>query len=140
DLPSPTDAKADASVDPDRLYLDVALENRGGAPREVSRATFQLRSPDGKAWPPLAGNFAPLLIEPGERLTTPLIRELPRWAARLALVWTEGGAEARFRIPDDNVGWTFAALCRSLATAWREWSGPAGNAGKPDRVGGKPSR
>jgi hypothetical protein len=111
---APPEPNGDAAADSDRVYLEVTLENLGASPRSIRRADFRVLAKDGMSWGPLADNFPVILLEPGEKLTTWLVFELPPQAAHLDLVSTAAN-EARIPIADDTLGELFRALCRALA-------------------------
>lgn len=103
---------------PDRIYLEVTLENIAASLRSVGRGEFGLRAPNGGSWAPLADDFPDILLAPGEKLTTRFIFELPPQASQLQLVPMGGAGEIHIPIGDDAVGGLFGALCRVLSKPW----------------------
>jgi hypothetical protein len=112
----PTVVEAKFTAEPDRVYVDIALENLGPALRNIGRAEFRLAAKDGRSWAPLANDFPDLLLTPEEKLNTRLIFEIPPQAAQLEI--TVPGA-APIAIADDSLGGVFAALCRALPRPWK---------------------
>jgi hypothetical protein len=103
---------------PDRIYLEVTLENIAASSRNVGRGEFGLRAPNGRSWAPLADDFPDILLAPSETLTTRFIFELPPQASQLQLVPMGGAGEMHIPIGDDAVGGLFGALCRALSKPW----------------------
>jgi hypothetical protein len=95
---------ANTTPEPDRVYVNVTVENLEGRPRTFGRQEFRLVSRDGNAWAPLADDFPAILLEPQGRLTTRLIFEVPERAARLQFVWTTERQEASIPLGDDPLG------------------------------------
>ena len=107
----------------DRLYLDVAFQNRAASPRAVGRAEFRLVGQNGTSRLPLAAELPPIALAPGEKLSTTLAFDEPPPAPRLEFA-REPDADpaadkARLPIPDDPLGGLFGALCRAVARPWR---------------------
>jgi hypothetical protein len=97
-------APANTNPEPDRVYVDVTVENLEARARTFGRREFRLLSRDGMAWAPLADDFPAILLEPQGRLSTRLIFEVPERAARLLFVWATEKQEARIPIGDDALG------------------------------------
>jgi hypothetical protein len=114
-----TRAGNDTAGAPDRIYLEVALENVAASPRSVGRGEFRMLAANGASWAPLADDFPEILLGPAEKLTTRFIFEVPPQAAQLQFVSTEGAAEGRIPIGDDIVGGLFGTLCRALSKPWK---------------------
>jgi hypothetical protein len=120
--PVASNRRAGRSTDPiggsDRLYLEVTIENPGSVLHTVGRAAFRMLAKDGAGWAPLADDFPAILLNPGEKLGTSLVFELPPAAAHLELAASAGSAEARIPITDDDLGGVFGTLCRALSKSW----------------------
>jgi hypothetical protein len=116
--PSAYDAAPGRAGNPDRIYLEVTLENIAASSRSVGRAEFGLRAPTGRSWSPLADDFPDILLAPSEKLTTRFIFELPPQASQLQLVPMDGAGEVHIPIGDDALGGLFGAMCRALSKPW----------------------
>ena len=111
-------AEINATTGPDRLYLELTLENVAVSPLNVGRAEFRVAAANGASWAPLADDFPDIVLAPAEKLTTRLVFEVPPQSARLDLVSTAGAGEVRLPIGDDSVGGLFGALCRAWSKPW----------------------
>ena len=112
-----TDAAAGGG-NPDRVYLEMALESTADSRRGIGRGEFRLQAPNGASWKPLADDFPDIVLGPGEKLAMRLVFELPPQASKLQLALIDGAPEIRIPIGDDAVGGLLGALCRALAKPW----------------------
>jgi hypothetical protein len=113
------DRAAPTATDLDRIYLEVEIENLMPSTREVGRGEFLMRARDGTTWAPLADDFPPVPLGPGETFTTWLVFELPPETAHLDLVVSAGADRPHIPIEDDWLGGIFGALCRALSKSWK---------------------
>src|SRR5262249_10405103 len=114
--------------EPDRLYIELTVENSGEVPRHLARGELSLRARDGTAWTPLADDFPGILIEPQGRLTTRFIFEVPPDASWVELTW-KAAEGPRIPIADDALGTLLGGVCRVSSSDWQRR--PTAPTGKP---------
>lgn len=76
-----------------RLSVEVALHNQGPEPQGVRAEAFELRSSDGKRWPPVLTAGEAIRLAVGRRVRLFLHFDVPAGAPGLRLVWQGPAAE-----------------------------------------------
>jgi len=103
-----------AAREPDRLCLEITLENIAVSRRSVGRGEFRMRAPNGASWAPLADDFPEILLIPGEKLTTRVMFEIAPQTTQLEFVSAKGATVPGIPISEAGIGGIFGVLCRTL--------------------------